>query len=256
MDNNWNITAQDNKPSKTAPQVQSSMRLNFVTIGYHMTGDERMKKELKNMLLNVNRASIFVSDINFLNQYLEYYGNNLAHTNWYNLLRLGKVYYSEDDYNWLVKEFNKSVHNFTRLSHNAWFNGIIMSQGGWGKTMSPTDSYYSQLILDLTEFRDAPNIEYALPARDPSTYEIDPKSVTYHNLFEALNIESFWKTIDIQAASAFPVRLQCPSDFLWQRNPFRIDACGSNNPAHVNPGVDYIVAYWLASYHRFISKDM
>jgi hypothetical protein len=256
MDNNWNITAQDGKPSKTAPQVQASMKLNFLVIGYHMTGDARMLKQLKSMLLNVNRSSIFISDINFLNQYLEYYGNNLAHTNWYNLLRLGKVYFGEDDYNWLVSEFNKSVHTFTKLSHNAWFNGIYMSQGGWINNMSPTDPYYSQLVEDLSEFRDAPNGEYYLPDRDPSTYTIDPQSVRFHNLFEALNIESFWKPIDIQADKAFPVPLQCPSDFLWQRNPFVITACGSDNPKHVNPGVDYLVSYWLGSYHKFLNKGM
>ncbi len=254
MDNNWNITAQDGKPSKTAPQVQSSMKLNFLIVGYHITGDARMLTQIKSMLLNVNRTSIFISDINYWNRYLEYYGNNLAHTNWYNLLRLGKVYFGEDDYNWLVSEFNKSVHTFTRLSHNAWFNGIYMSQGGWVKSLSPTDPYYSQFVEDLTEFRDAPNGEYYLPDRDPLTYTIDPQSVKLHNLFEALNVDSFWKMINIQADKAFPVPLQCPSDFLWQRNPFVITACGSDNPKHVNPGVDYLVAYWLGSYHKYLNK--
>ncbi len=254
MDNSWNITAQDGKPSKTAPQVIATMKMNFLLIGYHMTGDARMLKQLKTMLLNANRATLFVSDINYFNRYLEYYGNNLGHTNWYNLLRLGKVYFSEDDYSWLVSEFNKSVHTFTRLSHNAWFNGIYMSQGGWEKDTS--DEYYAQLVEDLTDFRDAPNGEYYLPARDPSTYTIDPQSVKLHNLFDALNIDSIWKMIYVQAEDAFPVQLQCPSDFLWQRNPFVITACGSNNPKHVNPGVDYLVAYWLASYHKFLIKDM
>jgi hypothetical protein len=254
MDNSWNITAQDGKPSKTAPQVIATMKMNFLLIGYHMTGDARMLKQIKTMLLNANRATLFVSDINYFNRYLEYYGNNLGHTNWYNLLRLGKVYFSEDDYKWLVSEFNKSVHTFTRLSHNAWFNGIYMSQGGWVSDTS--DEYYAQLVEDLTDFRNAPNSEYYLPDRDPSTYTIDPQSVKLHNLFEALNVDSIWKMIYVQAEDAFPVQLQCPSDFLWQRNPFVITACGSNNPRHVNPGVDYLVAYWLASYHKFLNKDM
>jgi hypothetical protein len=62
--------------------------------------------------------------------------------------------------------------------------------------------------------------------------------------------------VDYQALDAFPVLEQCTTDFLWQRSPFVITACGLDNPAHVNPGVDYLVAYWLAEYHKFISKDM
>ena len=61
--------------------------------------------------------------------------------------------------------------------------------------------------------------------------------------------------VQVQAAEAFPVQQQCSTDFLWQRNPFSIGPCGNDDPAAVEPGVDYIVAYWMASYHKFITKD-
>lgn len=188
-----------------------------------------------------------------MNRYLEYYGNNLAHTNWYNILRLGKAYLSQDDYRWLIKEFNKSVHTFTRLSHNAWFNSIFMSQGGWKVS---DDEYYEQLVQDLSEFRNAPNTSYYLPDRDPSTYKIDPASVDLSKFFKTLEVEKFWKDIDLQAENAFPVQKQCTTDFLWQRNPFVMTACGCDDKKAVNPGVDYLAAYWMASYEKFLSKDM
>jgi len=52
------------------------------------------------------------------------------------------------------------------------------------------------------------------------------------------------------------VDMQCSTDFLFQRSPFRIEECGGDNPKAVNPGVDYLIPYWLASYHKFVAKDL
>ena len=256
LDNNWVIMAQDGNPTGTAPKVLPSIRLALASIGYHVTGDERIKTELKKLVRNVNRIPLEISDINTLNRYTQYYGNNLGHTNWYNTLRLGRVYFGPDDVAWMVNHFNTAQHTFTRLTHNAWFNSIYMSQGGW--TLEPgNDPYLGQLLQDLGDFRQSPNDRYAVPARDPGTYTIDPTSVTLHDLFEQYPIfQDLLGHVNVQALDAFPVPLQCSTDFLWQRNPFKIDECGSDDPRQVNPGVDYLLAYWVASYHKFVTKDM
>jgi hypothetical protein len=255
MKNGWLIIAEDGKLSPVAPQILPSMRLNFCMIGYHVTGDETMKKELSQMLLNANRVNIRVSDINFMNRYTQYYGNNLAHTNWYNLLRLGRVYFGEDDYKWLLSEFNNSVHTYTRLSHNPWFNGIYMGEGGWKD--KPDVSYFNQLVHDLLDFNNAPNYEYYLPARDPSTYTLDPVSGMLAKLYDEQPwLEEIMGGVEAQASQAFPVQQQCSAGFMFQKNPFQIQECGAGNPRMVQAGVDYLVAYWLASYHKFVSADM
>lgn len=257
IDHNWNIWAEDDKASVVAPEVIPTYRLAFCTIAYHVTGDDRFKKELGRMLLNANRATLRISDINFMNRYSQYYGNNLGHNCWYNTLRLGRVYFSEDDYKWLIKEFNNNFHTFTRLSHNAWFNNVYMSQGGWERNLSVDDPYYAELIQDLTEFRPAPNANYYLPPRDPSTYKLDPLSVTLDKIFaESAFMRDLLGNADPQAIKAFLVPYQCHSDFLWQRNPFVIKECGCDNPRDVSPGVDYLLAYWLSIYNKFITKNM
>ncbi len=255
MKNGWNIIAEDGKKSPVAPEVLPSMRLSFCTIGYHITGDETMRKELSKMLLNSNRVNIKVSDINYMNRYTQYYGNNLAHTNWYNLLRLGRVYFREDDYNWLLSEFNNSVHTYTRLSHNPWFTGIYMGQGGWKN--NPDVDYFNQLVHDLLDFHDVPNYEYYLPARDPSTYTLDPTSVMLAKIYDEQPwLEEIMGSVEAQAKEAFPVKQQCSAGFQFQKNPFEINECGTYNPRMVHSGVDYLVAYWLASYHKFLTADM
>ena len=166
------------------------------------------------------------------------------------------MYFSDDDYQWLRQHFIDSQYDMLRLEHNAWFNGIYMAVGDW-EPAAKDDPYLAQVIEDLTDFRDAPNDRYYLDDRDPGTYELDPFSVFLHDLMEEFPfLAELMGMVDYQAQDAFPVLLQCTTDFLWQRSPFEITACGSDDPTHVNPGADYLVAYWLASYHQFIEKDM
>ena len=49
--------------------------------------------------------------------------------------------------------------------------------------------------------------------------------------------------------------LQCSDHFLWERSPFRIDACAWDDPREVAPGADYLIAYWTSVYHGVLSKD-
>ncbi len=250
--NHWWIKDVDGLPTTAGPNVLSVQQLTWSLIAYHITGEERFKAEVQRLVKDSARLFIVISDISFMNLYAQYYGNNLAHENFYNLLRLAKVYLSKADYEFLSDSFDNQIHTFTRLSHNAFFNTIFMSQGQY--VPEAGDPYQAQLEQDLGEFRDAPNFKYYI---DPETTELDPVSVFLDNLMEQYPfLKEIMGDVDPQAAEAFPVQLQCETDFLWQRSPFSIGPCGSDDPSSVQPGVDYIVAYWMASYHKFITKDM
>jgi len=47
----------------------------------------------------------------------------------------------------------------------------------------------------------------------------------------------------------------CPAGFMFQWSPFTIEACGSDDPTKVHSGHDYLAAYWLASYYKFVTKE-
>ena len=256
MDQNWTILDEAGEPTDSAPNVMPTFRFAWLTIGYHITGDEAIRAELRKWLRDDSRTTLRLSSINFMNRYAQYYGNCLSHEYWYNLLRVGEAYFSVDDYAFLVGMFETQGHTFTRLSHNPFFNAVYMSQGAYTPSACG-DPYQEQLVQDLGDFREAPNFRYALPDRDPSTYTLDPLSVTLHDLMEAYPIlREIMGSVNDQALEAFPVDEQCTTDFLFQRNPFAIGACGSDSPEVVNPGVDYLIPYWLASYHKFVTKGM
>ncbi|MDP8224939.1 MAG: hypothetical protein P9L99_16385 [Candidatus Lernaella stagnicola] len=256
MDNHWLIKDPDGRPTDAAPNVLPSQQLVWLTIGYHVSGDQRIAAELKERLRNDFRLTLRIIGVNFLNRYLQYYGNNLGHMNWYTLLRLARVYFSDEDYQWFRAFFSDVEHSFARLSHNAWFTTVYMAVGDW-EPISPEDPFAMQMVGDLEDFRDAPNFQYFLPDRDPATYELDILSVWMTDLVEAFPfLGDIMGEPEYQAKYAFPVPEQCSTDFLWQRNPFQIYECGRDRPQRVYPGVDYLVAYWAAAYHKFIDKDL
>lgn len=52
------------------------------------------------------------------------------------------------------------------------------------------------------------------------------------------------------ACTPIPVDLRTPTDFLWQRSPFQLAGGGAGTIG--NPGVDYILPYWMARYYGVI----
>jgi len=247
----WWIIDADGFPTTAAPNVLDTQELTWSLIGYHLTGEQRFKEIVQSWLANDKRLLLRLGNITIMNRYGQYYGNNLGHQNFYTLLRLGKAYFSADDYAFFQDLFDSQIHTFTRLSHNAFFNAIHMSQGIYEPTRD--DPYQDQLVEDLTDFRDAPNWSYYV---DPPDNELDPVSVFLDDLMTQYPfLAELLGDVDPQSLEAHPVLEQCSTDFLWQRNPFRIEPCGSDNPAVTRPGVDYLTAYWLASYHKFIDKE-
>jgi len=247
----WWIIDGDGEATTAAPNVIAPQKLTWSLIGYHLAGAERFKKQVQCWIADEKRIELRINNITFMNKYGQYYGNNLGHENFYTLLRLGKAYLGKEDYAFLLEIFDEQTHKYVRLSHNAFFNAIHMSQGLYEPTKTE-DPYQDQLVQDLDEFRDAPNDVYFV---DPPDGELDPTSVSLHDLqcrFPAL--ADIMGDVHPQSLVAHPVLEQCSTDFLWQRNPFRIEPCGSNSPDVTRPGVDYIVAYWMASYHKFIDK--
>lgn len=252
---NWVITDVSGEPTTAAPNVLPPMQLAWLLAGYHITGEDRFKVEVQKRIKNSYRTMIQLNSIAFFTRYAQYYGNNLAHTNSFTLLRLAEVYLSEDDYNFLKGLFENQVHTFTRLSHNPWFNAIFMGIGNYNPEVRD-NPYQQQLEEDLTAFTSPPNWDYHLDERESSTYTLDPFSVFMHDLMVQYPfLEEIMGGIDYQAMEAFPIEFQCPAGFQFQRKPFDIAACGSGNVTQVHSGHDYLAAYWTASYFNNLLKE-
>ena len=251
--NHWWIIDEAGRLTDAGPNVLPGFQLAWITIGYHITGNERYKQELGKQLMDSGRLWFKLNNITFFNRYSSYYGNALSHRVWYSILRLGRVYYSPADFEFMAGVFETQVHTFSRLSHNPWFNAIFMGQGNY----DPSDTeYQDQLIEDLTVFQDPPLAEFYVPAKDPSTYTLDPFSVIMTDLAEQFPfLEEILGGFQYQALEPFGVDGYCPAGFMFHWSPFIIEACGSDDPTKVHSGHDFLAAYWLAGYHGFVTKE-
>ena len=256
IDHHWLILKENGMPTNAGPDVLPPFQLSWLTVAYHMTGDERFRQELQKRLADSYRPILEIECISLFNRYAGYFGNCLSHETWYNLLRLAKVYFSPNEYQYLLHVYDKQVEAFTKLTHNAWFTAVLMGQGVYPPGQSP-DPYLTQLTGDLTDFPPPPHFRVLLPAKDPSTYTIDPVSQFLYDLQQALPfLGDLMGHVYPQALDPFPVTGYCSDEFIFQGSPFVIGACGEDNPEKVDAGVDYLIPYWLASYHKFITKDM
>ncbi|MBZ0271223.1 hypothetical protein K8I61_04255 [bacterium] len=250
----WWIIDEAGEKTDAAPRILPPQQASWLLVGYHVTGEARFREALAEWLLDENRIVMQFNSIAFLNRYAQYYGNNLAHENFLNLLRLGKVYFSQDDYAFFLNLFETQVHTFTRLSHNPWFNAIFMGLGDYDPgAFAGADPYAAQLVEDLTTFPGVPNVKYYLPERTGVT--LDPVSVFLHDL----QVQYPWLAdlmggVDYQAQEAFTVDLQCEAGFMFQRNPFQIQACGVDDDTQVHAGHDFLSAYWTATYFKNLLK--
>lgn len=252
--NGWRIMDERGLPSAVAPEILISTQLYMSLIAYHVSGDALALGELRRLVTDGQRVSYVLNDFNGWNRYNSYFANNLSHITWYTILRLGKVYFGAADHDWMQQHFDVDLHNYTRLSHNPWFGAMYMSQGPW--TPAPSDDpYLAQLGQDLADFPAPPNRWHVTPAREPGSYTLDPLSSQLVDLWALFPwLADLLGLVHLQALEAFPVNEQCMNGFQWQHDPFVVEECGADDPTQVEPGVDYLAAYWIASYHRLVSR--
>jgi hypothetical protein len=54
-----------------------------------------------------------------------------------------------------------------------------------------------------------------------------------------------------RSATVLPVADRVPTDFLWQRSPFQLDA--DRSPLHESQGIDYLLPYWMLRYYTEVA---
>jgi hypothetical protein len=90
--------------------------------------------------------------------------------------------------------------------------------------------------MQLAQFPPAPRVHHPVDLRNDARYPHDPICPDH-----------------VIHTSAVDVGDRIVSDFIWQRGPW--DLFDPGDPARSEPGVDYLVAYWMGRHHGFISDD-
>lgn len=146
------------------------------------------------------------------------------------------------------------LYNLARLEDSAGYKSRVrddlMKTVLWPEFATTKNSFFSfiyaahvtdaeaasKAAAQLAQFPPAPRTHPAVDLRNSPKYQ-----------------HSATCTDQCVATDAVDVGERPAEDFLWQRHPWELyrDA----NPGQVEPGVDYLVAYWLGRRHAFLQED-
>jgi len=251
IEDNWDIIDVDGRRTTRAPDVLPPMQMAWSLIGYHITGEQRFWDVFEAWSAEDKQFVLIFNNISTINRYAQHYGLNLAHENFLSLLRLARQY-DEETHAFIKKIFNQQTHRVVDRQHNPWYTAVFLAEGGL-RCPVLRQKHKDQIIEDLTDFPAVPKIKYGMV---PPEAELDPLSVTLYELQQEYPfLADLMGTVHPQALEAYPVRHQCSSGFIFQRNMWAA-SCGQlvDVPSYVNSGHDFLAAYWLASAYDVLAE--
>lgn len=159
-----------------------------------------------------------------------YYGNNITMQPMYDLARL------EDDpgrKKVVVDEIlgGKLWPAFERTK-NPFFSFLYA-----GVTPTAAAAVTASARAQLAQFPPPPRVQKAVDLRADPRYAARESGCTDQ----------------VAHTDAVDVGDRIPGDFMWQRHPWGLYDPG--DPRLVQPGVDYLAAYWLGRAHRFVDDE-
>jgi hypothetical protein len=248
--NNWKIVDQNgvadgNGAAKVLPTMQLSWTLQAATVGADPT-----YWDLFDELYEKYKLYLWIDNFSFLNVYGQYFGFNLSHNTWLQLIRLVP---DRERLEHLFNIWDKDVHMWVAHTHNAWYDAVWMAGCLRLGTcdQDEMDIVEADIANTLTVFRDAPNQAVNVT---PPTLPLDPISVWWDALADQYPILDTIFRIEPRTADPHDFADRCWSDMIWQRTPYHI-SCSGQPDNRVGPGVDYLIAYWTSFYYGLVPSD-
>ncbi len=241
-DGYW-IIGENNLPTDAGPHALKTQRLTWHLIAAHILDDPDYWN-LYIQLFEEYKGSLRLDNFSWLNKYMEYYGFNLAHENFFSLLRLER---DPERRGFYMDLFYKSIRRHVHYTHNVFFDVIYLSQCERAGGCVDFDDHLADVQNQLFDFQDPPvrDVPKTIPA-----WPLDPLSVFLSDFVDQYNLRWLFD-IDYQTLDPHPVLYRCPRSFMWQKSPYNI-TCPGGDGTEVYPGIDYIIPYWMGRYFSFI----
>lgn len=156
-----------------------------------------------------------------------YHGLNIAFLPAFNWVRLEEDYFRKTDLQNNV--LRDRMWEAVKDHKNVFFSYIYTSQA------NPSDNTSSIIAAHTDQLRQFPPAPYLAIAVD--------NTAKYPENSECSGLSK----------TAIDVKDRVPASFLWEKNPWKLkeDAI----PNFVYPGVDYLIAYWMARYYGYLEDD-
>jgi hypothetical protein len=216
VDNNWAVRMPDGHFS-TVFWARADQELGLLQIGRRLNPDRfnRLYQVRSWLILGGVVPPIAAEALDPHNSYFKF---NLDAINFFSLIRLGGNSVALSTYRTAYEIFREAT-----LGHgNAHFNMIDRALNG------PDAKRDAETRALLEQWLTRPRRDFYVDLHDG-----------YRTCEE-----------DNRSCEVIPVPARVATDFLWQRSPFQLSGGGSGRVE--NPGIDYILPYWMARYYRVI----
>jgi hypothetical protein len=190
----------------------------------------------------------FSMEFDSADPYNSYYKHNLSHLIGYNIVTRARTV----AHRLLYKQAVGAMDNTTGDDINAHFEAITYALTGETPRLQAAIQHLREWKAYRTRIDTQPGIFNE--ANCGTDFECVPKSqleITPPTGGEPTIIEGSGA---LRSRKPLPVALRTPTDFLWQREPNKLNGGESTN--HRAPGIDYLLPYWMIRYHTEVSKPL
>lgn len=179
----------------------------------------------------------------------DYYGWNLAHLMYYNLVRLA----ANPAEAAVIRNNFSIIDRQTHDDVNAFFETVTY-------TMTGERSRLDDAVQHLRDWRSwRAKIDAGIATNNSARCGVDLDCVPQdeYDVTVVTPAGEVTHTVagtssTMRAAQPLPVADRRPADFLWQRSPFTgLD--GQQSAEHQEPGIDYLVPYWMLRYYTEVA---
>ena len=248
-DNFWNITDQNGEyTGNHAAWVGPTTRLAWIVITAHVTQDPYYL-DLLDVQYEKMRPFLWIDLWSFYNRYDQYYGNNLRHLGFQSIFRLWPDRARLSD---LWDIWQSANRPWVADTLNPWFDTVHVSGCRRLDTCDPVEveSIAQDIDLILGQYWDPPSYKREIVC---SEQPLDPFSVFMNWLGD--KIPWFRSLIDIkpQTKDARELIDRHWTDMYWQSGGvFEASCHTTEDPTFVGPGMDYLLAYYIAMYYGLL----
>ncbi|MEW6297852.1 MAG: hypothetical protein AB1671_08960 [Thermodesulfobacteriota bacterium] len=214
------------EPSFWTEDLNALIALGLFKIAHRITGEERFARQYHTLIARdrYHERAVAARDLWWEKLFgVNHSDNNLAFLVYYPLLRY---------------ETDPELLSFYRESLRRTWRGVAREG----------NPFFAFVYRALTP--SAPPDGRAL--RTLRHFPLEKRNLWVHNSTRADQCISWVRARNgrLQACAPLPVEERPPSTFEWKENPYRLD--GGGDGAKLYTGTDYLLAYWLGRYCRFL----
>lgn len=178
-----------------------------------------------------------------------YFGWNLAHLMYSTMIRLAP----DETARALFRRNFSIIDRQTGDDDNAFFETVAFSITGeqWRHDAAVA---HTRAWLDYRRRIDGGGVT-SNSARCGATLECVPADefdITTETAIGSATVTYEGSSTRPRSITPVPVADRVPTDFLWQRSPFT-ELDGSVDATHQEPGIDFLLPYWMMRYHTEVS---